>query len=132
MSEHSDEAAALVNILRAALTDTLTQKTQLSHVRTPTHRNCEKITADCFKPLNLVVICSKAVNKECLCTRVMFSGTKIQRHYNLHWKIDCIFEVVLWEGCERLRSIYNWTSGIAFVVIIEKLAAWNSQTVLSC
>ena len=66
MSEHSDEAAALVNILRAALTDTLTQKTQLSHVRTPTHRNCEKITADCFKPLNLVVICSKAVNKECL------------------------------------------------------------------
>lgn len=66
MSEHSDEAAALVNILRAALTDTLTQKTQLSHVWTPTHRNCEKITADYFKPLNLVVICSKAVNKECL------------------------------------------------------------------
>ena len=67
MNEPSDEAAALANILRVALTDTLTQKTQLSHAWTPTHRNCEKINADCFKSLNLVVICSKAVNKECIC-----------------------------------------------------------------
>ena len=67
MNEPSDEAADLASILKAALTDTLTQKTQLSHAWTPTHRNCEKINADCFKPLNLVVICYKAVNKECIC-----------------------------------------------------------------
>ena len=47
-------------------------------------------------------------------------------------KQTVFFEVVLWEGCEGLRSIYNWTFGFAFVVVIEKLAAWNSQTVLSC
>ena len=47
-------------------------------------------------------------------------------------KQTVFFEVVLWEGSEGLRSIYNWTFGFAFVVVIEKLAAWNSQTVLSC